>query len=68
MYADIEVTAKKHEEILQMVIEAGILIEQEHTLLEDGKGGYCGWQGGQIALVETWKELKDWEIIASRAI
>ena len=68
MYADIEVTAKHRQEILLMVIEARILIGKEHTLFEDGKGGYSGWHGGQIALVETWKEPRDWEIVASRAI
>lgn len=68
MYADIEVSAEKYKEILQMVIEAGILLGNEHTLFEDGKVGYRGWHGGQIALVETWKDLRDWEIVASRAI
>lgn len=68
MYADIEVSSKKHKEILQLVIEAGILIGNENTLFEDGKGGYHGWHGGQIALVETWKDLRDWEIVASRVL
>lgn len=68
MYADNEVTAEKRQEILQAVIEAGIRIRKEHESLEDGKGGYSGWNGGRIALVETWKEIRDWEVVALRAI
>lgn len=68
MYADIEVTAEKRQEILQVVAEAGIRIEKQNVLLEDGKGDYSGWTGGRIALVETWKELRDWEVVAARAI
>lgn len=68
MYADIEVTAEKRQEILQVVTNAGIRIGKEYRLLEDGKSGYSGWSGGRIALVETWKELGDWEVVASRAM
>ena len=68
MYANIEVTAEKREEILQVVTEAGIRIGKEHGLLKDGKGDYSGWTGGRIALIETWKEPKDWKFVASRAI
>ena len=68
MYADIEVSAEKRQEIMQVVIEAGIRIGKEGVLLEDGKGDCRGWNGGRIALVETWKEPRDWEVIASRAI
>lgn len=68
MYADIEVSARKRQEILQVVIEAGIALEEKHELLEDGTRNYSGWNGGRIALVETWKELRDWKVVASRAI
>ena len=68
MYADIEVPTKRRQEILRMVIEAGIRIGKEDGLPKDGKSDYSGWNGGRIALVETWKEPREWEVIASRAI
>ena len=68
MYADIEVTAEKRQEILRVVTAAGIRIVEDNGLLEDGRGHYREWNGGRIALVETWKELRDWEVVASRVI
>lgn len=68
MYAEIEITAEKRQEIVEVVIWAGIRLGKDNGLLEDGQGHYSGWNGGRIALVETWKELKDWEVIASRVI
>ena len=68
MYADIEVTAEKRQEILHVVLEAGIRIGKEQELPKDGNGDYSGWNGGRVALVATWKELRDWEVIALRAI
>lgn len=68
MYADIEVSAKKRQEILHVITEAGIRFRKEHGLPEDGKCECRGWKQGRIALVETWKELRDWEVIASRTI
>lgn len=67
MYANIEVTAKKCQEMLQVVREAGVRVGKEHGL-EGGESDYSGWNGGRIALVETWKEPRDWEVVASRAI
>ena len=68
MYADIEITVEKRQEILQVVTEAGILIEKEHVSIKYGEDNYNGWKGARIALVDTWKELGNWNVIASRAI
>ena len=68
MYADIEITVEKRREILQVVIEAGISIEKEHVSIKNGEDNYNGWKGARIALVDTWKELENWNVIASRAI
>lgn len=68
MYADIEVTAGERQEIEQMVIEAGVGIGTGHGSLENGEDDHSGWKSGWIALVETWKEPKDWKVVASRAI
>lgn len=48
MYADIEVAAKKRQEILQMVIEAGIRMGKEDGLPKDGKGDYSGRNGAAL--------------------
>ena len=68
MYGDIEINAEKREELLQVVKEAGICMGKERRLFKDGKHDLSGWNGGRIALVETWKELKEWKVVASRAV
>ena len=68
MYADIEITVENRQEVLQVVIEAGIPIKQEDVFIEDGEDNYNGWKGARIALVDTWKELGNWNVIASRVI
>ena len=68
MYADIDISVGKRQEILQVVIEAGIPIEEEHVLIKYGEDSYNGWNGARIALVDTWKEVGNWNVIASRAI
>ena len=68
MYADTEISVGKRQDILQVVIEAGIPIEEEHVFNKSGEDNYNGWKGARIALVDTWKEVEDWNIIASRAI
>ena len=65
MYADIEVTAELHQEIMHMVIESGVRVGEEQRLSERD---VSAWTGGRIALVETWKNLSNWKIVASRAI
>lgn len=66
MYADIEVTADKFQEILQVVMNAGIQTGNEHRFLE-GRNCYVS-KWNRIALIETWKEPMDWKIVASREI
>ena len=68
MYADIEIAVEKRQEILQVVIGAGISIEKEHVSIKYGEDDYNGWKGARIALVDTWKKPGNWNIIASRAI
>ena len=68
MYAEIEITAEKRQETLQVVTEAGICIGKEYELLEGGNRDFSAWSGSQIALIETWKKPSDWKVIASRAI
>lgn len=62
MYADIEIPAEKHQELLPVVKEAGIWLGKERLLT----GEKSTWN--RIALVEIWKQLKDWNVVASRAI
>lgn len=68
MYANIEITIEKCQEILQVVIEEGIPLKKEHVFIKDGEDNYNGWKGARIALVDTWKELGNWNVIASRVI
>ena len=68
MYANIEISVEKRQEILQVIIEAGIPIEKEHVFIEYGKDDYNGWKGGRIALIDVWKGVGNWNVIASRAI
>ena len=68
MYADIEITVEKCQEILQVVIEAGIPMENENVSSKYTEDNYSGWKGARIALVDTWKEVGNWKVIASRAI
>ena len=37
-------------------------------VLKDAKCEFNEWNGGRIALVETWKESKDQKVVASRAL
>lgn len=30
--------------------------------------GQCAWKGGRIVVVDTWRKLEDWKVIASRDI
>ena len=68
LYASIEVTDEKCQEILQVIREVGLRIGKEPRLVENGTCDLSAWNGGRIALVETWKELRDWKIVASRAM
>ncbi|KAI5820085.1 2',3'-cyclic-nucleotide 3'-phosphodiesterase [Pyronema omphalodes] len=40
-------------------------LEVEKEGVEMGK---CAWKGGRIVLVDTWRKLEDWKVIASRDI
>jgi len=34
----------------------------------DGEGEMGGWEGGEVWLVATYKDIKDWEPVAKRKL
>ena len=68
LYADIEIDDSKRRYILQDVGDAGIRLVNEGFLGARKGEGYNGWDGGRVVLVPTWKELKDWTIVAERRL
>lgn len=68
LYADIDIGESRRREVLDDLIEAGVRLETEGLLGGREREGHDGWDGGQMVLVETWRELKDWTIVAERTI
>lgn len=68
LYADIEIGESKRREVLDDLIQAGVRLETEGLLGGREREGHDGWDGGRMVLVETWKELKDWETVAERTV
>lgn len=68
LYADIEIDETKRRRVLQDVADAGIRLANEGFLGASKVKGYDGWNHGRIVLVPTWKELKDWTIVAERSL
>ena len=68
LYADVDIGETKRREVLDDLIQAGIRLETEGLLGGKEREGHNGWDGGRMVLVETWKELKDWAIVAERTI
>lgn len=68
LYAEIEINEIQRREVLDDLVEAGIRLETEGLLGGREREGLNGWDGGRIVLVPTWKELKDWTVIAEKAL
>lgn len=68
LYADIEIDESKRRRVLQEVADAGIRLANEGFLGASKAKGHDGWNHGRIVLVPTWKELKDWTVVAERSI
>jgi len=68
LYADLEIDEVKRRRVLQDVADAGIRLANEGFLGASKAEGYDGWNHGRIVLVPTWKELKDWTVVAERSL
>ena len=66
LYADIDIQDSKRRKILHDLEKAGIQLMKEGSSGAPEGEGHNGWTGGRIVLVSTWKELKDWSIVAER--
>lgn len=64
LYADVEIDEATRREILHDVDKAGIQLAGEGFLGAGMGEGTNGWSGGRIVVVPTYKELKDWTIVA----
>jgi len=68
LYADIEIDESKRRRVLHDVVDAGIRLANEGFLGPSKAEDYDGWNSGRIVLVHTWKELKDWTVVAERSL
>lgn len=68
LYADVEITEQKREEVLQALHEAGIRLGEERGLAGAEGESVDGWDGGRIVLVPTWRDPKEWAIVAEREV
>ena len=68
LYADIEIQDSKRRQIIHDLEKAGIQLMKGGSCGALKDEGYNGWTGGRIVLVSTWKELKDWSIVAERSL
>ena len=60
---------------LDAVQSAGIVIragdgvgEAEGAAEGGGEGGLWGWTGGRVVIVQTWKDLAEWTVLAERVL
>ena len=64
---------------LDAVLSAGIVIRAGDCVGEDeregegegegeGEKGLAGWTGGRVAIVQTWKDLAEWTVLAERIL
>ena len=68
LYADIEIDESRRRSVLRDIENAGIRLMNEGFCSASTGKGHSGWEGGRIVLVPTWKELKDWTIVAERSL
>ena len=68
LYAEIDITESKRREVLEDLVQAGVRLETEGLLGGREHEGHDGWDGGRVVLVTTWKELKDWAVVAERIL
>ncbi len=68
LYADVEVSEQKREEVLRALHEAGIRLSEEGGLVAVERGGFNGWDGGRIVLVPTWRDPEEWVFVAEREV
>ncbi len=68
LYADVEIAEQKREEVLQALHKAGIRLDEERGVAAVESGDFYGWDGGQIVLVPTWRDPKEWVVVAEREV
>lgn len=68
LYADVDITEQKRKEVLLALHKAGIRLGEERGLADADGGGFDGWDGGRIVLVPTWRDPKEWVVVAEREI
>lgn len=56
------VSGQELDEVAAMVDGEGVDISGE------GKGEMGGWEGGRVVLVETWKAIGEWVVVAERTL
>lgn len=68
LYADGGIAEQKREEVLQALHGAGITLGEERDLAGAQGEGVDGWDGGRIVLVPTWRDPKEWAVVAEREV